>query len=67
MALPPPRTAALFLAGSTALLVIGARTVLLAPAGAPAAHYACLALLGVPVGAYFVIANWVGWQYFRNS
>lgn len=31
------------------------------------AHYKYLALLSVPVCAYFVIANWVGWQFFRNS
>lgn len=21
----------------------------------------------IPLTAYFVIANWVGWQYFRNA
>ena len=31
------------------------------------AHYKYLALFSVPVCAYFVIANWVGWQFFRNS
>ncbi|KAF9521109.1 hypothetical protein BS47DRAFT_11115 [Hydnum rufescens UP504] len=30
-------------------------------------HYKYLALLLVPTGAYFVIANWVGWQYYRNA
>ncbi|KAI0071314.1 hypothetical protein K474DRAFT_639738 [Panus rudis PR-1116 ss-1] len=30
-------------------------------------HYKYLALLLIPTGAYFVIANWVGWQYYRNS
>jgi Phosphatidylinositol N-acetylglucosaminyltransferase subunit Y len=30
-------------------------------------HYKYLGLFSVPVCAYFVIANWVGWQYFRNS
>jgi hypothetical protein len=30
-------------------------------------HYKYLALFSVPVCAYFVIANWVGWQFFRNS
>jgi len=31
------------------------------------AHYKYLTLFSVPVCAYFVIANWVGWQFFRNS
>ena len=31
------------------------------------AHYKYLALFSVPFCAYFVIANWVGWQFFRNS
>jgi len=30
-------------------------------------HYKYLALFSVPICAYFVIANWVGWQFFRNS
>ncbi|KAH9951316.1 hypothetical protein B0H21DRAFT_705610 [Amylocystis lapponica] len=30
-------------------------------------HYKYFAVLLVPTGAYFVIANWVGWQYYRNS
>lgn len=30
-------------------------------------HYKYLTLFSVPVCAYFVIANWVGWQFFRNS
>ncbi|KAJ3805485.1 hypothetical protein EV368DRAFT_31295 [Lentinula lateritia] len=30
-------------------------------------HYKCFVLLIIPTGAYFVIANWVGWQYYRNS
>ncbi|KAI0256894.1 hypothetical protein BJV78DRAFT_315621 [Lactifluus subvellereus] len=30
-------------------------------------HYKYLGLFSVPVCAYFVIANWVGWQFFRNS
>ncbi|KIK59732.1 hypothetical protein GYMLUDRAFT_653870 [Collybiopsis luxurians FD-317 M1] len=30
-------------------------------------HYKYFALLIIPTGAYFVIANWVGWQYYRNS
>lgn len=31
------------------------------------AHYKYFAVLFIPAGVYFVIANWVGWQYFRNS
>ena len=30
-------------------------------------HYKYLALFSVPICAYFVIGNWVGWQFFRNS
>ncbi|KAH9981088.1 hypothetical protein BGW80DRAFT_1268317 [Lactifluus volemus] len=30
-------------------------------------HYKYLSLFSIPVCAYFVIANWVGWQFFRNS
>ncbi|KAJ7582772.1 hypothetical protein C8J56DRAFT_792466 [Mycena floridula] len=30
-------------------------------------HYKYFAILIIPTGAYFVIANWVGWQYYRNS
>jgi hypothetical protein len=30
-------------------------------------HYKYLILFIIPVGSYFVIANWVGWQYYRNS
>ncbi|EJD02368.1 uncharacterized protein FOMMEDRAFT_86715 [Fomitiporia mediterranea MF3/22] len=30
-------------------------------------HYKYFAVLIVPMGVYFVIANWVGWQYYRNS
>jgi len=30
-------------------------------------HYKYFAVLIVPTGAYFVIANWVGWQYYQNS
>ncbi|RDB21039.1 hypothetical protein Hypma_011542 [Hypsizygus marmoreus] len=30
-------------------------------------HYKYFAVLIIPTGAYFVIANWVGWQYYRNS
>ncbi|KAG5727677.1 hypothetical protein E4T56_gene12269 [Termitomyces sp. T112] len=30
-------------------------------------HYKYFVLFIIPTGAYFVIANWVGWQYYRNS
>ena len=30
-------------------------------------HYKYFVFLFVPMLIYFVIANWVGWQYFRNS
>ncbi|TCD68122.1 hypothetical protein EIP91_011487 [Steccherinum ochraceum] len=30
-------------------------------------HYKYFVLLLVPTSAYFVIANWVGWQFYRNS
>ncbi|KAF9030774.1 hypothetical protein BJ165DRAFT_1358602 [Panaeolus papilionaceus] len=30
-------------------------------------HYKYFLLLLIPTTSYFVIANWVGWQYYRNS
>jgi Phosphatidylinositol N-acetylglucosaminyltransferase subunit Y len=30
-------------------------------------HYKYFTILLVPTSAYFVIANWVGWQYYQNS
>jgi hypothetical protein len=30
-------------------------------------HYKYLVMFIIPVGSYFIIANWVGWQYYRNS
>jgi hypothetical protein len=30
-------------------------------------HYKYLVPLLVPTTAYFVIANWVGWEYFRYA
>ena len=30
-------------------------------------HYKYFFFLLVPTGSYFVIANWVGWQYYQNS
>jgi len=30
-------------------------------------HYKYFAVLIIPTAAYFVIANWIGWQYYQNS
>ncbi|KAG9101624.1 hypothetical protein FS749_005162 [Ceratobasidium sp. UAMH 11750] len=30
-------------------------------------HYKYFPFLMVPAGLLFVIANWVGWQYYQNS
>ncbi|KAH7341009.1 hypothetical protein B0J17DRAFT_653704 [Rhizoctonia solani] len=30
-------------------------------------HYKYFPFLAVPAGLLFVIANWVGWQYYQNS
>ncbi|KAF8894523.1 hypothetical protein BD779DRAFT_1501594 [Infundibulicybe gibba] len=30
-------------------------------------HYKYFAIFIIPTTGYFVIANWVGWQYYRNS
>ncbi|TEB35862.1 hypothetical protein FA13DRAFT_1727403 [Coprinellus micaceus] len=30
-------------------------------------HYKYLVILLIPTVSYFVIANWVGWQYYQNS
>jgi hypothetical protein len=30
-------------------------------------HYKYFVMLIIPMSIYFVIANWVGWQYYRNS
>ncbi|KAF8350763.1 hypothetical protein F5887DRAFT_876124 [Amanita rubescens] len=30
-------------------------------------HYKYFTVLIIPTTAYFVIANWVGWQYYQNS
>ncbi|KIM49186.1 hypothetical protein M413DRAFT_60633 [Hebeloma cylindrosporum] len=31
------------------------------------AHYKYVLILLIPTTFYFVIANWVGWEYYRNS
>ncbi|KAI5121694.1 hypothetical protein M0805_002769 [Coniferiporia weirii] len=41
--------------------------VLVLDALAQDAHYKYFVVLIVPMSVYFVIANWVGWQYYRNS
>ena len=53
--------------GGRATTSTSTSTSLLLDALARDAHYKYLALFSVPVCAYFVIANWVGWQFFRNS
>ena len=30
-------------------------------------HYKYWFIMLIPTTTYFVIANWVGWQYYRNS
>jgi len=30
-------------------------------------HYKYFVVMIIPIGAHFVISNWVGWQYYRNS
>lgn len=30
-------------------------------------HYKYFVFLIIPMGTYFIIANWVGWQYYQNS
>jgi len=30
-------------------------------------HYKYWLIMLIPTTTYFVIANWVGWQYYRNS
>ncbi|KAF8478485.1 hypothetical protein DFH94DRAFT_632927 [Russula ochroleuca] len=79
--LPAPHIGYLFLAASAFLLAVGTHALLFSAlfssrpslgaavldALARDAHYKYLALFSVPVCAYFVIANWVGWQFFRNS
>ncbi|KAA1469471.1 hypothetical protein DENSPDRAFT_878947 [Dentipellis sp. KUC8613] len=76
--LPPPQTGYFFIALSLLLLFVGSYAVLfsafLPPTGifvldmlARDTHYKYFALLIIPTTAYFVIANWVGWQYYSNS
>jgi hypothetical protein len=48
-------------------VIIRSITIAVLDALARDTHYKYLALFSVPVCAYFVIANWVGWQFFRNS
>jgi len=30
-------------------------------------HYKYFVIFLIPMSAYFIIANWVGWQYYQNS
>jgi hypothetical protein len=30
-------------------------------------HYKYFMVFVIPASVYFVISNWVGWQYYRNS
>ncbi|THH13440.1 hypothetical protein EW146_g6784 [Bondarzewia mesenterica] len=76
--LSPPETGYLFITASIALLTIGSYAVLFSALLPPSGiyildalqrdtHYKYFALLIIPTTSYFVIANWVGWQYYRNS
>jgi hypothetical protein len=79
--LPAPHIGYLYLTASALLLVVGTYAIILSAllpghaAGNITAinalerdgHYQYLALFSVPICAYFVIGNWVGWQFFRNS
>ncbi|GJE98230.1 PYG-Y domain-containing protein [Phanerochaete sordida] len=80
LAAAPPSLAAGYavLAASAALLAVGSYATLLSAvwphtgirvldALAADSHYKYFVLLLIPTTAYFVIANWVGWQYYRNS
>ncbi|TDL26656.1 hypothetical protein BD410DRAFT_530534 [Rickenella mellea] len=68
----------LLIAASIILLVVGSYATLfsavLPRSGIPIldvlandTHYKYFTILLIPSGVYFVIANWVGWQYYRNS
>jgi len=81
--LPAPHVGYIYLIASAFLLVGGTHAIVfsaLFPGHAASStgitaintlerdgHYKYLVLFSVPVCAYFVIANWVGWQFFRNS
>ncbi|CAK9780922.1 hypothetical protein CC85DRAFT_284681 [Cutaneotrichosporon oleaginosum] len=58
--------AAAFAALSVGALALAA-TYLYCPSGALCAdtHYKYLVPILIPVTAWFAIANWVGWTYFR--
>ncbi|KAI0064659.1 hypothetical protein BV25DRAFT_1823064 [Artomyces pyxidatus] len=78
MPLPSSKAGYLFIAAALLLFVFGSYAVLFSaflplsgvtPLDVIArdAHYKYFALLVIPTTSYFVIANWVGWQYFMNS
>ncbi|KAI0090672.1 hypothetical protein BDY19DRAFT_992100 [Irpex rosettiformis] len=75
---PSLLTGYLILCASAAFLVIGSWATLISAfmphtgiwaldVLAEDTHYKYFVLLLVPTTAYFVIGNWVGWQYYRNS
>ncbi|KAJ7172531.1 hypothetical protein C8R46DRAFT_893931 [Mycena filopes] len=66
------------LAASSAFFALASYAILLSPfmpltgffaldALANDTHYKYFTILIIPTTAYFVIANWVGWQFYRNS
>ncbi|OCH95504.1 hypothetical protein OBBRIDRAFT_788057 [Obba rivulosa] len=76
--MPSPTTGMLLLAFSIVFLVAGTYATFLSAffprTGMPLldivaqdTHYKYFLILLVPTTSYFVIANWVGWQYYRNS
>ncbi|OSX65190.1 hypothetical protein POSPLADRAFT_1136405 [Postia placenta MAD-698-R-SB12] len=76
--IPSLRTAYIILASAFAFLVIGgyatffstfhpATGIWILDTLAGDTHYKYFIVLLVPTTSYFAIANWVGWQYYRNS
>ncbi|KAI0736960.1 hypothetical protein C8Q72DRAFT_35142 [Fomitopsis betulina] len=75
---PSLRTGYGIIVSAVTLLVLGSYATLLSAffphTGVPIldllaadTHYKYFFLFLIPTTAYFVIANWVGWQYYRNS
>ncbi|KAI0036502.1 hypothetical protein K488DRAFT_82122 [Vararia minispora EC-137] len=78
MALPSERTGRVIIALTTVFFLTGLYALLLCSflpvpnisflrVIATDSHYKYFVLLIIPTTSYFVIANWVGWQYFSNS
>ncbi|EIM89886.1 uncharacterized protein STEHIDRAFT_51627 [Stereum hirsutum FP-91666 SS1] len=76
--LPSTRTGSIFIVSSLAFFFLASYATLfsafLPPPGnfvldllARDTHYKYFALLIIPTTSWFVIANWVGWQYFVSS